>query len=73
MNNNDYNKAKKYSELRKAGKFEEAKKYANLSRTDLSEANLIEADLSEANLIEADLSGATVNIGNVYRRIEASR
>jgi hypothetical protein len=38
MNIKDYEKAMKYSELRKVGRYDEAKEYADLSHADLSGA-----------------------------------
>ena len=59
-NQKDLEKALRYSELRKQGKYDEA------SKIDLSHAHLTYADLSGANL-----SGALISIGNVNRRIQS--
>ena len=58
-NPKDLEKARRYSELMKQGKYGEA------CKIDLSGANLRGADLTFA-----DLSGALIPIGNVNRRIK---
>ena len=82
-NQKDLENALRYSELRKQGKYDEARKidlshadlsYADLSLADLtyadlSLANLSLADLSYADLENANLSGAKISIGNVNRRM----
>jgi uncharacterized protein YjbI with pentapeptide repeats len=63
-NPKDLEKARRYSELMKQGKYGEARKI-DLRGTDLSDANL-----SDANLSGAHISGAIITIGNVNCRIK---